>query len=521
MPLIDAILRGDATTVRTVLLDFINARTETGTLECPTEEAFEAAVLGAALLGHTDVIRAIVELLTGDHGLPLSFEIVGDDNRAFRLAAHEGHVALVRYLCDLPVNVGIDPAANDNDALSNAAMYEHEDVVRLLCELPLHRGVDPAENHNQALRWAAWKGHIGIVRCLCELPPQRGVDPTDCAEMECNAMQIVAQEGHVEVMRYLCQRGMEFVGDLNQALEKAAEYGQLDMVRYLCELDFDQDLNATLEAAAAEGHLNVVRYLFELPTRSESSSVNVATGSSSTVGGSTASAGSVSVTVGDSGAGVSGGNVDVVPGDARLAANNRALRAAVRHKEVVKYLCGLPPSHGINPAAKYNGVSVLAGAAEHGHLETVRFLCMYRPVDPQNLWDAAVAAAAAGHAEIVAFLCCHRKFKRQWKFLLLQRCTPLRRFSSVFQSVANSLDSADLVDLSARGMWRELCSLAMSWRHRRPLVALSSLRKKGRIAAKTCPAQLCGNAQCRACYPPPVVQPVTRSNMPRKRARLG
>jgi len=47
----------------------------------------------------------------------------------------------------------------------------HVEVVRLLLDLPLERGVNPAANDNLALRTAREIGHTEIVR----LPPDRGV----------------------------------------------------------------------------------------------------------------------------------------------------------------------------------------------------------------------------------------------------------------------------------------------------------------------------------------------------------
>ena len=68
----------------------------------------------------------------------------------------------------------------------SAAERGHLDVVRYLCELPPDRGVDPSADGNYAVRYAAEKGHLNIVRYLCDLPFSRGVarvlseQPTPC-----------------------------------------------------------------------------------------------------------------------------------------------------------------------------------------------------------------------------------------------------------------------------------------------------------------------------------------------------
>ena len=122
------------------------------------------AVRWAAANGHLDVVRYLCELPV-DRGVDPS----ADDNDAVRLAAGDGHLDVVRYLCELPVDRGVDPSANDNDAIASAATSnhldvdrgadsssdddssvdsaatsDHLDVVRYLCDLPVNRGVDPS-----------------------------------------------------------------------------------------------------------------------------------------------------------------------------------------------------------------------------------------------------------------------------------------------------------------------------------------------------------------------------------------
>ena len=55
-------------------------------------------------------------------------------------------------------------------ALTVAASTGETGIVRYLCELPADRGVDPAAHLNDAIVAAAWFGHVQVVRSLCELP---------------------------------------------------------------------------------------------------------------------------------------------------------------------------------------------------------------------------------------------------------------------------------------------------------------------------------------------------------------
>ena len=90
-------------------------------------------------------------------------------------ARNETHERVVRYLCELPADRGVDLSAYDNYAIRSAAVNGHVNVY--LCELPADRGVRPGAHDNSAIRWAVQYGHVNVVRYLCELPGDRGVDP--------------------------------------------------------------------------------------------------------------------------------------------------------------------------------------------------------------------------------------------------------------------------------------------------------------------------------------------------------
>ena len=115
--------------------------------------------------------------------------------RATRYAARAGHLNVVRYLCELPVERGVDPAAHSSRAVAYAASKGHLDVVRYLCELPVDRGVDPSAGGSRAFRYAARKGHLDVVRYLCDLPLGRGVDPS--------AIVLAWEQNHSDVNWYL------------------------------------------------------------------------------------------------------------------------------------------------------------------------------------------------------------------------------------------------------------------------------------------------------------------------------
>ena len=135
----------------------------------------------------TTALTNIVMCMSPDQVVRPSVE----DNYALHCAASQGHMDVVRHLCELPSDRGVDPSARRNDTIRMAASHGHMDVVRYLCELPPDRGVDPS-----AAIVAAGHRNVDVVRYLCELPPDRGVDPS--------AVIVEAGRCNVDVVRYLC-----------------------------------------------------------------------------------------------------------------------------------------------------------------------------------------------------------------------------------------------------------------------------------------------------------------------------
>ena len=105
-----------------------------------------------------------------------------------------------RYLCELPLDRGVDPGANKSKALHEAVTTHNVDVVRYLCELPLDRGVDPSAENNLALRLAVEHGHLDVVQYLCELPLRRGMTPRTGTNV---ARRLAVQHGHLDIVEYL------------------------------------------------------------------------------------------------------------------------------------------------------------------------------------------------------------------------------------------------------------------------------------------------------------------------------
>jgi ankyrin repeat protein len=177
-----------------------------------SELAVYERFFGAAAAGDLATVRQLCE--SEDPRLPAAVDPAADDSKALHNAVRNGHLHVVRYLCELPRCMGVNPAAVNNCALLWAVLFGHLDIVRYLCELPAERGVNPAARDNHFVRAAAYNGKISIVQYLCELPPERGVDP---AAHDNTALHWAANRGRLDVVQYLCElleaRGVEYITD--------------------------------------------------------------------------------------------------------------------------------------------------------------------------------------------------------------------------------------------------------------------------------------------------------------------
>lgn len=179
--------------------------------------------------------------------------------------------------------------------------------------------------------------------------------------------------GVTRLVRHLYETFGGINDNAADALKRAAVYGRVGVVRYLCEgrpeylhdnrLPSVED-NAALRLAAAFGHVGVVRYLCHL---ADDYGINPA------------------------------------------ACRNSALRSAVENDcaDVVACLCALPPTRGVDPTVDDN--YLLTYAAERGFAAIVAHLCelpLARGVDPAAQDNAAVRHAAVnGHVNVAAYLC--------------------------------------------------------------------------------------------------------------------
>eukprot|EP00455_Lapot_gusevi_P019844 TRINITY_DN2111_c0_g4_i1.p1 TRINITY_DN2111_c0_g4~~TRINITY_DN2111_c0_g4_i1.p1 ORF type:complete len:436 (+),score=43.95 TRINITY_DN2111_c0_g4_i1:62-1309(+) len=197
-------------------------------------------------------------------------------NEAIRLAARNGHLALVEHLLQYP---GIDLTANSNEALRLAAKNGHLSVTNRLLQVP---GVDPSAQANEAIRMAAANGHLAIVDRLLR---EAGVDPTAQNNM---ALRQASKHGHIAIVDRLLQAPsvMELLSQvpdgnlltqLGEVLRVVAETGDLALVNRLLEIpNLDVPTSCAIQSAALRGHMEVTERLLQVLGVDELEPVNMA-----------------------------------------------------------------------------------------------------------------------------------------------------------------------------------------------------------------------------------------------------
>ena len=184
-------------------------------------------------------------------------------------AVHALHVDVVREMCQLAAQSDLDlgPWDDGNSIMSPliaAATVGQVAMVRCLCELPAHCHAYDQQQAIKAVTKAAKHGHLGVVKYLYDLAPQRGVD------LSTFALGPATQFGQLDVLKYLCEakHGLEAAGELNGVLVSvAARSGFLDVVKYLCELPAQRGLEEPAWSPIMYGgvlesrNMEVVRYV--------------------------------------------------------------------------------------------------------------------------------------------------------------------------------------------------------------------------------------------------------------------
>ena len=222
-------------------------------LEAQADSSWRFALKCAAKHGHLDIVLFTAEALhlRGDKKLSACL------SSAVGQAAAEGHAAVVKALCDLPPEFGVNIARSDGrEHVWMAAVHGHAEVVKVMCSLPVARGVSVAcgsRHGDSALQYAALSGHIRVVRYLCSLPLDRGVDPS---WQSYTPLRYAACRDQVDVLRELYgtlwERNLVQPQGMLSVLEAAVECNAPRCVRFLCTITRPCD-SETMSAMAQSG----------------------------------------------------------------------------------------------------------------------------------------------------------------------------------------------------------------------------------------------------------------------------
>ena len=229
----------------------------------------------------------------------------------------------------------LNPRWGSSFALQYASLKGDVEVVRQMIDM----NADVGAQDNRALRSASAHGHTEVVKLLF-------LKGADLQAVQNDAIKEASTSGKIDTVQFLIGVGSSCDG----ALERASEYGHIDIVKLLLQISWMRhDLDRSMVVAASKGHLDIVEYL-------------------------------------------------VVRGAYIRAFNNSAVKKAANgdHVEVLKYLA--------DRGARIIDTDIFLGAVNYGSVKVVRFL-IEKGVDVKADNNRALKEASfCGRLDIVKML---------------------------------------------------------------------------------------------------------------------
>ena len=225
----------------------------------------------------------IVQLLTREIGCdPNDTDSIG--RSCLHLAAQHGHLPLVRYLIE---EVGSEVTLEDEHGRSPTYLAAGRGHLEILKYLIGEKGADPHYTTSRKLKFgevimassrslvhkASYNGHLHVVRYLVE---QHDCDSSHKDDRGLTPLHLACQQGHMEIISYLiaeknCDPNCTS-NDGNTCLHAASRGSgdQSKVIRYLvinhnCSLLVKNKFgNLPLHFAARNGNLDVVKYILDM-----------------------------------------------------------------------------------------------------------------------------------------------------------------------------------------------------------------------------------------------------------------
>lgn len=174
-------------------------------------------------------------------------------DEAFRIAAGNGHLHIVKYLVD---ENGVDITKMYDYVISWAANYGYVDVVKYIVE----RAGFSTTDGGRACRWAAENGHLKVVKYLVSV----GADFRSYNDWACRWAVI---NDHLEVSKYLVsvgaskrglsQRCIAYMEFCERMLQKNMIRAQKKIYYWWIRICYDMDHPSGCGKRMAQQNLNV------------------------------------------------------------------------------------------------------------------------------------------------------------------------------------------------------------------------------------------------------------------------
>lgn len=235
-------------------LEYVKLLLEKGAKANQGDRDRHTPLIAAAAEGHLEVVQLLLEK-------KIYTDKLAEINKAFSLAAGEGHFAIVKFLLPLQPKL---TAAKKVDFLMNAI---DEDQLELF-NFWLSQGADINGTNNDGwtpLGYAAGEGRTKFVKLLIE----RGAKINHPLDDDRQPFLVAAHEGQLEAVEVLVAAGAGVETsseDGTTALAMAAHEGQLAVVNYLLTKGAkpnkaNNDGWTALHFSASEGQVNVMKQL--------------------------------------------------------------------------------------------------------------------------------------------------------------------------------------------------------------------------------------------------------------------